>query len=156
MEVGHSMETKILIAIDHSENALKAVDYVGKVMRCHADADISLLHVINEPSADLMPDEADREKYVQKMRAETLRFMEEIAQRLVAAGISEKHIHLKIQACKKALSIADLVLHEQRAEQYGTIVIGRRGMSKREEFLFGSVSNKVVREARGCSVWVVE
>jgi nucleotide-binding universal stress UspA family protein len=150
------METKILIAIDHSENALKAVDYVGKLMRCHADADISLLHVINEPSSDLMPDEAERERHVRKMRADALKFMEEVAQRLVAVGVPEKRIHLKIQACKKALSIAELILHEQKAGTYGTVVIGRRGMSKREEFLFGSVSNKVVREARGCSVWVVE
>jgi nucleotide-binding universal stress UspA family protein len=150
------METKILIAIDHSANALKAVDYVGKMMACHADADISLLYVINEPSADMMPDAADRALYVDKMKAETLRFMEEIAQRLVTHGISEKQINLRIQACKKALSIAELILHEQKSGGYGTIVIGRRGMSKREEFLFGSVSNKVVREARGCTVWVVE
>jgi nucleotide-binding universal stress UspA family protein len=35
-------------------------------------------------------------------------------------------------------------------------VVGRRGVSKRQEFLFGSVSSKVVRDAKNCAVWVIE
>jgi nucleotide-binding universal stress UspA family protein len=38
---------------------------------------------------------------------------------------------------------------------YGTIVVGRRGISKAEQFLFGSVSNKIVQNAKDCTVWVV-
>jgi len=150
------MEKKILIAIDHSENALKAVDYVGKLLSCDPEADISLLHVISEPSPDVMPEASERERYVNQLRADTLKFMEEVGRRLTSRGIPEKSIHLKIQSCQKPLSVAELVLHEQQAHQYGTIVIGRRGMSKREEFIVGSVSNKIVREAKNCTVWVVE
>lgn len=35
------------------------------------------------------------------------------------------------------------------------MVIGRRGVSKAEEFLFGSVSNKLVYHAKAHTVWVV-
>jgi Universal stress protein family. len=38
---------------------------------------------------------------------------------------------------------------------FGTVVIGRRGVSKAEEFLFGSVSTKVMHLAKDCAVWVV-
>jgi len=37
-----------------------------------------------------------------------------------------------------------------------TIVLGRQGLSRSEEFLFGSVSSKIVNHARDCTVWVVE
>jgi nucleotide-binding universal stress UspA family protein len=150
------MECRVLIAIDHSENALKAVDYVGKILSCHGDADVTLLHVINEPSADIMPDRADRERHVAQMKQKTLAFMEDIGTRLSSWSFPRERIHVRIQSCVKATSVAGAVLQELGRGKYETVVVGRRGVSKREEFLFGSVSNKIVREARDCTVWVVE
>jgi nucleotide-binding universal stress UspA family protein len=150
------METKVLIAIDLSENSLKAVDYVGKMLSCLKDVDVSLLNVIKELSHDTTPDPAERERHVQQTRSKSLALMEQAARRLVSQGIPEKHIHLKILICRKQVSVADLILSERQKGEYETIVVGRRGVSKREEFLFGSVSNSVVREAKGCAVWVIE
>lgn len=149
------MENKVLIAVDLSENSLKAVDYVGRVLACHADARVTLLNVIKEPSPDVVPDEAERKRQVETLRAETLTLMEAAAGRLIAQGMSERCIQLKIQVCSMPVSVTDLILHEMREGGYGTVVVGRRGVSKREEFLFGSVSSKVVREAHHCTVWVV-
>jgi len=150
------MMNKILVAIDLSENSLKAVDYVAKMMQCHSVVDVTLLNVIKEPSADVMPDKKERRGYVEDKRAETLGLMEKAAEKLTAHDIPEQNIHLKIQICSKPVSVAELILREREDGHYGTIVVGRRGMSKKEEFLFGSVSNKIVREARDCTVWVVE
>jgi len=150
------MQTKVLIAIDLSENSLKAVDYVGRMLCCHTSVDITLVNVIKEPSPDILSDTQERQEHVEQTRARTLTLMEQAARGLVAQGIPEKHIHLKIHICRKPVSIADLILREQQNGQYGTIVVGRQGLSKREEFLFGSVSNSVVREAKHCAVWVVE
>lgn len=150
------MENKVLIAIDLSENSLKAVDYVGDMMVHHPSVTITLLNVVREPSPDVMPDETEREAYVAKMREETRRHMEEAARRLVSRGIPQNNIHIKIQVCSKVVSISELVLEEQKKGQYQTVVVGRRGVSKREEFLFGSISKKIVGEAKDCAVWVVE
>jgi nucleotide-binding universal stress UspA family protein len=46
-------------------------------------------------------------------------------------------------------------LAELETAGYGTIVVGRQGLSRKEEFLFGSVSSKIVSHARNCAVWVV-
>jgi len=146
----------ILIAVDLSENSLKAVDYVGSMLSCQPGLEITLLHVIKEPSPDIVPDASERQNQVEKARLETLDLMEKAARRLTSCGIPEKRIHLKIQVCRKPVSVADLILHEQKSGNYGTVVIGRRGVSKREELLFGSVSSRVVREAKQCSVWIVE
>jgi len=45
---------------------------------------------------------------------------------------------------------------EQDETQYSTIVVGRQGLSRSEEFLFGSISSKIVNHASNCTVWVVE
>lgn len=150
------MINKILVAIDLSENSLKAVDYVADIMSCHSGTDITLLNVIKEVSEDLVPDREERRRAVEAARQETLRLMEEAGKRFTRRGIPEQQIHLKIQVCDRPVRVAELILLEQQKGGYGTVVIGRRGISKREEFLFGSVSNKIVREARNCTVWVVE
>ncbi len=149
------MENRVLIAIDLSENSLKAVDYVGRVLSCHQDTRITLLNVIKEPSSDLVPDAGERHRQVEELRAETLKRMEEAAGRLIALGMPEQSVRLKVQVCSMPVSVTDLILKEVREGGYSTVVVGRRGVSKREEFLFGSVSSKVVREAHQCTVWVV-
>jgi nucleotide-binding universal stress UspA family protein len=53
-------------------------------------------------------------------------------------------------------SMAKCILEERDQLEHSTIVIGRQGMSRSEEFLFGSVSNKIVNHAQNCTVWVVE
>jgi len=58
--------------------------------------------------------------------------------------------------CSMGTSVAMDVLRIQKEGDFGAVVIGRRGVSKQEEFLFGSVSMKIVHHARECAVWVVE
>lgn len=150
------MENKALVAVDLSENSLKAVDYLAEVMSCHPKACVTLLHVIMEPSPDIVIDEEQRKQRVEQLRTEALQLMEKAGERLTSRGISEERIRLLIQVCSKPVSVAELILHEQKDGGYDTIVMGKRGMSKREQFLFGSVSSRVVREARNCAVWIVD
>jgi nucleotide-binding universal stress UspA family protein len=150
------MINKILVAVDLSKNSLKAVDYVADIMSCHSGPDITLLNVIREVSEDLVPNREERRRAVEASRQQTLGLMEEASKRLTWRGVPAQQIHLKIQVCDSPVRVAELILLELEKGGYGTVVIGRRGISKREEFLFGSVSNKIVHEARNCAVWVVE
>ncbi len=150
------MEKKILVGIDLSENSLKAVDYVGRMMSSDPKVQITLLNVIRQPSPDVMPDEKERTGHVERLYAETASLMEEAGKRLSSQGIPQANIHLKILECDRFVSVSELILQEQKREGYETVVIGRRGMTKRQEFLFGSVSKKIVTDARDCVVWVVE
>ena len=47
------------------------------------------------------------------------------------------------------------LLDEAAKGGYGTIVLGRRGISRTEQFLMGRVSNKVIQLAKEMAVWVV-
>ena len=57
--------------------------------------------------------------------------------------------------CSIGTSIALELLRLAEEGGYGTVVVGRRGVSKQEEFLFGSVSTKIIHAAKGLAVWVV-
>ena len=49
------------------------------------------------------------------------------------------------------------ILEEALELGAGTIVLGRRGISKKEEFIFGSTSNKILHSRKSCAaLWVVE
>jgi nucleotide-binding universal stress UspA family protein len=150
---GH--EYDVLVAIDQSENALKVAEYVGKMMRSHPTVRITLLNIIRPPSPDIMPDEEERQIYTEKKRSDANTLINKAREILMSFSIPENQIFTKIQVCEERVSIADQILREKRACGYGTIVVGKRGMSKKEEFLFGSVSRKIVRECEKNAVWVV-
>jgi nucleotide-binding universal stress UspA family protein len=51
--------------------------------------------------------------------------------------------------------MAECIFPERENREYDTIVVGRQGLSRKEEFLFGSISNKIVNHARDCTVWII-
>ncbi len=55
----------------------------------------------------------------------------------------------------KCSDIGKAILSEAEKGGYGTIVMGRRGISKTQEFFMGSVSNKILQQAGDKSVWIV-
>jgi nucleotide-binding universal stress UspA family protein len=146
---------KILIAADASENARRAASYVGDIIGPREDFEIEILYVIRYPERDLFPDEdtwkQKKDEEVQKAH----RIIDELSQMLKEKGIPDFSI---ASSAKEAsgFSIAQKILEYQTKNDFGTVVIGRRGVSKAEEFLFGSVSNKIVHYAKNCAVWIIE
>ena len=131
---------KILIALDGSENATMGAAYAGEMLANRADVSITLIHIRTEESVQY-------EKEIQKI-------LDSGKNILVKAGISEKAITILFR--EKKTGIARDLLEEIAANNYGTVIVGRRGLSRTQQFLFGSVSNKIVQNAKGCTVWVVD
>jgi nucleotide-binding universal stress UspA family protein len=72
---------------------------------------------------------------------------------LLERDVPEFAIRTRLET--RATGVAQAILTEAKAGGYGSIMIGRRGISRTERFLFGSVSNKIVQQAKGMAVWVV-
>jgi len=152
---GQNVNKKILIAVDESPNARRAVIYVARLLGGIEGFRAHLLHVMSPPDEDFFPSLADKESYRLKRREEMDRVLEEYRQILMDCGFAsdDVSIHSPERYCP---SIADCILTEREAHQQSTVVVGRKGVSRQEEFLFGSVSSKIVKKAKGCTVWVVE
>ena len=72
---------------------------------------------------------------------------------LTDAGFKSEQISTKV--ISDAYSRAEAIVKEARDGDYGTIVLGRRGLSKVKEFFMGRVSKKVIQTIRNRAVWVV-
>jgi nucleotide-binding universal stress UspA family protein len=147
-------DENILIAIDGSESTIRAVDYIADTLGGF-DFKIHLIHVIRgvmnlhpgSPHLFLPKDAAEQ------LQKEINAVFEKTIRRLIEAGFQENQIKTRI--ISGAQSRAGAIIQEARDHEYGTIVIGRKGLSKVQEFLMGRVSNKVIHTVRNRAVWVV-
>ena len=149
------VERHILIAVDSSDNARRAVLFVGDFFGCYEGFQVTLLHIILEPEATFFRNNDERTKWLANQSEEARKLMEEYKNILMDAGFKENKINVRIDSMR-APSVADCIIKEQEEMKCCTIVIGRRGISKKEEFIFGSTSNRIIHEARKCAVLVIE
>ena len=154
---GQVKSNRVLIAIDSSENALRAVDHAG-FMLSGTDCPVTIFHTMRHlrrfvPQEVL--DEAPELEELWKTKAgqEIEPFMTKAEEMLVKAGVSESQISKKIVDGRR--SAASDILEEARNNDYGTIVMGRRGISGVQEFFMGSVSSKVLQNSTAMALWIV-
>jgi len=157
------MAKKILVAVDESKNSMKAVNYVAKAMQ--PTAMVVLFSVIPDPTSacgldspaltPIFKDNIQTFCAIEDSKKDSVKsFMEKAKRVLVESGFPSKNVATKIR--KKKVGIARDIVKEARQVKYDTLVVGRRGLSGIKEFLFGSVSNKVVQLATKVSVIVVD
>jgi len=157
------MAKKILLALDNSKNSFKVVTYVATAL--NRDAAITMLSILPDPTAGCGLDGPSLTPIFKKnmktfctieeaKKVAVEGFLEEAKKALVKAGFPSKNIAVKVR--KKKSGIARDILKEAVRGKYDTIVIGRRGLTGIKQFLFGSVSNKVVQLAQNAAVIVVD
>ena len=146
----------ILLAMDESANAIRAAQYVGRIMGGSCKVfQVTMVNVLVRPSPDLFEEPEGASRYEEEARRKMEAVFARGAELLKEAGVAAEAIRTKFIVCDEP-GIAQGLLSEQRSGRYQTIVVGRRGVTKAEEFLFGSVSNKIIHHAKDCAVWVVE
>jgi len=146
----------ILISVDASDNALRAVDYAATMLGSTPGVRVTLLYIERAPGRDLFETEEAWLGQCQLEHSRVFDFLKTAHARLVAAGLPDTAITERTLLCSAEPSIAQTILDVQQEGGYGTLVVGRRGLTKGEEFLFGSVSTKLVHNAKNCAVWVVQ
>ena len=155
------MEKKILIAVDDSENAMRAVEYVADSFS--KENSITLFSIVldtpaicdmNSPSLtpyflsqkDAFCTVEDQKKLLVK---DALKKAKEV---LLEAGFKEDNITVKLEDKKKGIARG---IVDEANSGYDTIVLGRRGVSGIKEFVLGSVAMKVLHSAADTSVLLV-
>ena len=151
----HVFNKNILIAVDHSENARRAVTYVAQLLGGLGGFKVAILHVIPEAEEDYFSTTEEKEKWLSQYTHKTAAMLEDYRQILIQAGFDADDVSVR-SPLRYCPSMAECILAERDETQYHTLVVGRQGISRSEEFLFGSVSSKIVNHAKKCTVWVVE
>lgn len=149
------LNKNILIAVDESDNARRAVVYVGRLLEGVKNFKVVILHVIRQPEEDYFLDVAEKEKWLSQYKLKVDIVLKNYRQILIQAGFAPEAVSVRA-TLRHCPSLAECILAERKDANCSTIVVGRQGLSRSEEFLFGSVSSKIVNHARNCTVWVVE
>ncbi len=145
---------RILIAVDEEEAALRAVEYVGGILCQRDDFEVALLRFIPPLPMDTFETEAERRAEQERLEAEAAELLERCRRRLIEAGLPESMVVIR-KHVRDCPSLAECIIDEQKSEEYGTVVVGRRSLSRLEEFLMGSVSTSLIHLAERCAIWVV-
>ena len=127
--VGDNINSKrMLLAVDASDNALKAVDYVGNIATA-SDAEVTLFHVVRrfEFLDDPTLRDYEIEGFWEEVKKDIPRMVGLYKERLKKAGVKGSRISTQVNL--HSSSRAKDILTEAREGEYGTIVMGRRGMS---------------------------
>jgi nucleotide-binding universal stress UspA family protein len=154
-EMKTSFNKNILIAVDDSENSERAVNYVAQILAGGQGYQTALLHIIPEPEEDYFPSRRDQQRWLARYREKMTSLLEGYRKVLIDHGFSADDVTVAIQL-RGCPSMAECILKERERLGYDTIVVGRQGISRSEEFLFGSISSKIVTHGKACTIWVVE
>jgi nucleotide-binding universal stress UspA family protein len=160
------MVHKIIVALDSSEGAWRALEYVGKTFGHTQGMHVTLLHILAglppafwDDGHILSDQEKDsRKRLVASWQKEQEKHWQGLVQKahslLTKAGIHKAAVVDDFKP--KEYDVAEDILIEAEAKGADTIVMGRRGLGLAKALLLGSVTNKVVQNAKGCAVIIVE
>ena len=166
---GKALLSKILIAVDGSEHSARALHYVGTLLRDTRDVQVTLFHVLKPMPRELLEhggseDPAEEVRLAKKLqedqenwvRSES-RFEHPILLTALElfgkTGFPLDRVTLKFG---HEDDIAHTILDEARTGGYGTIVVSRHGSNGMKRFFGGDITDQLLRDASGYTVWIVE
>ena len=145
---------KILVAVDEGETSLRALRYVARMTASMSDVSICLVHVYPEPPPDFYANGGILEVYQDEKRRKAEVIFAQGERVFLESGLPPSMLQRDIRLAQ-GKTISQMVLEVQREGDFGTVVVGKRGVSKAEEFLFGSISNALARYSSDFTTWVV-
>lgn len=146
------MGNKLLVALNDSMSSRAVLDYIGNLSLCPDDLQIVLLHVFRKPSGG---EELMGKKYMNQQPAKYTAILENAREYLVSKGFFSENIE-NVLVMEPYPTIAEGIIDQAQILKPTMVVIGRKRMSKAEEFVMGDASIKLVRALEGIAVLVVK
>ena len=147
------MTRHILVAVDGSEHADRAVEFTVELAGC-VGAPVTVLHVVptTSPAPTIVGTYAELEQIWRNARGALeeagRELVDRVAGRLRRAGVED--VRTRVEVGPPARTIVDVA----REVDADVIVLGRRGLGDLEGLLLGSVSHKVAQIAEATVVTV--
>ena len=136
---------KIAVAIDGSENALRAAKHAITLCKCLPDAHLEIIYVSDYNKAK------DERLLAQSPESLTLKREQKVLPILELAkdvGVETKITMLKGNPSQEIIKYVN-------AEEIDQLVIGSRGLNTLQEMVLGSVSHKVMKHVN-CPITIVK
>ncbi len=144
---------KVLVGIDNSAGSLKAVDFTAKALAA-GNPSVTLANVMRLPyeGFERVMTEEQAHKLMENAQKNVRSAFRKATKMLVSAGVDPKRLTSKvITGASRALAL----LNEAKHGRYGTLVVGRKGVSNVADFKMGRVATKVIQVSKEMAVWIV-
>jgi nucleotide-binding universal stress UspA family protein len=153
---GDAKSMKVMVAVDGSESTLRAIDHVIFMVGGNPDIRITLLHVVPrlrdyceiefEEKEDVL-----KELIIQGDKQCIDDFYNHAQRKIKEAGLKKSQIDIK--QVVSTINIGKRIVNEVKKGNFGTVVIGRRGVD--DSFFLGSVSRYVLANISNRAIWLV-
>jgi nucleotide-binding universal stress UspA family protein len=157
MGKGAVRNKNVLIAVDNSVNAMRAVDHAGFLLS-GTDVNVTLFHSKRDlrryASAEVLEEFPGIQKFWQKKAGDMVApYMKKARSKLLQAGLAENQISMKVIDGRR--SAARDILKEAEENEIGTVVLGKKGHSDIEDDSMGGTTRKVLDRASDIAVCIV-
>ena len=153
---GEVTSQKFIVAVDGSEASLRAVDHLAFVIGATPGIKVVLFHVVPQLGGHFGIKFGKKKSGLEQTFAETdkkhlNRFFEQAQEKFNEAGMPEGQVEFKVAT--RTGNVGKAIVDEAKKGDYGTVVVGRRGISK--AFFMGSVSRCVIDNSSKRALWLV-
>jgi nucleotide-binding universal stress UspA family protein len=157
MVKGRVKSKNVLVAVDHSVNAMRAVGHAA-FMLSGTDVNVTVFHSKRDlrrfVPKEVLEEFPGLQKFWQKKAGDVVApYMKKAREMLIEAGLSENQISVKLVDGSR--SAARDILKEAEENTIGTIILGRKGCSDVKDYSMGSITKKVLDGASDMAVCVV-
>jgi nucleotide-binding universal stress UspA family protein len=146
------VSASILVALKDSVTSRAVLDYIADMPFNRDDVRFTLLHLFRKPSES---ESLVGEDFVEKAYPRALEFLNRARDKLTEKGFNPETIQVKL-VTEPYPTISDGIIDQCVSGECHMVVIGRKRMSKAEEFVMGDISIKLVRAMRNKGILVVE
>jgi len=146
------LKNTILVALNESIISHMSIDYLINIGLNPENVDITLLHIFQKASAE---EELMGKKFTKERLPKIKIFLEAARKKLIDHGFLEDQTKIKI-ITEQYSNVTDGIIDQFKKNHYKMVMIGRRKMSKSEEFVLGDISIKLVRALDETAIVVVK
>lgn len=142
------MFRKVLIAVDGSAHAKRAVAYGAKIA-AQNESEVVLFHVMRHLGGDRVPAALEELEHVEHVRLTEADMLRSVAEAVIneARDLAGTEGATKVQSVIEDGDPATRILAYCRTHEVDLIVMGHRGLGGLASLLIGSVSQKVSHAA---------
>ncbi|MGD2097102.1 MAG: universal stress protein [Desulfobacterales bacterium] len=154
---GKVKHNNVLLAVENSENAMRAVDHAAFLLS-DTDVNVTVFHSKRDlrrfVPKEVLEEFPGVQKFWQKKAGDVAApYMKKASEKLIQAGIAENRISVKMVDGSR--SAARDILDEAEENAIGTVILGKKGYSNVEDYAMGSITKNVLNRAADMAVCIV-
>ena len=152
---------KVLIALDADEAALEVTRFAGRMLQGLKGVEILLFHFCGPYCEILDAQDSDdarevREYFVTRERGKISQIFTQAKKILSDSRLGDPPVQTRFEADTSLTGKkASKQILAAAQGKFGTLILGRKGITRAREFRLGSVCLRTVADAENCAVWVV-